>query len=156
MYLCSAASGYSCWKFKCIGFVLNGIDYCAVLVRWVDWGWGGDAEPYIFLSLLSLGVEAFLWTCVMNSMSVARSCTNAFELRTHTRRKKACGCIISMATILYRSLSILLTFKMSTWIHIISNGNKGKIKSFSSQLYRQIHNEIKKQNSSFTLCLADS
>lgn len=41
MYLCSAASGYSCWKFKCIGFVLNGIDYCAVLVRWVDWGVGG-------------------------------------------------------------------------------------------------------------------
>lgn len=70
--------------------------------------------------------------------------------------KKACGCIISMATFLYRSLSILLTFKMSTWIHIISNGNKEKIKSFSSQLYRQIHNEIKKQNSSFTLCLADS
>lgn len=61
MYFCSAASGYSCWKFKCIGFVLNGIDYCAVLVRWVDWGvGGGDAEPYIFLSLLSLGVEAFL------------------------------------------------------------------------------------------------
>lgn len=40
MYLCSAASGYSRWKFKCIGFVLNGIDYCAVLVR-------GNAEPYI-------------------------------------------------------------------------------------------------------------
>lgn len=71
-----------------------------------------------------------------------------------TQEKKAYGCIISMATILYRSLSILLTFKMSTWIHIISNGNKGKIKSFSSQLYRQIRNEIK-QNSSSTLCLAD-
>lgn len=34
MHLCSAAYGYSHWKFKSIGFVLNGIDYHAVLVRW--------------------------------------------------------------------------------------------------------------------------
>lgn len=56
MYLCSAASGYSCWKFKCIGFVLNGIDYCAVLVRWVDWGVGGETLNHIFFSPFSVSV----------------------------------------------------------------------------------------------------
>lgn len=57
MYLCCAASGYSCWKFKCIGLVLNGIDYCAVLVRVVVLE-VGDAEPYIFPHFSAFGVPA--------------------------------------------------------------------------------------------------
>lgn len=49
MHLCSAAYGYSHWKFKCIGFVLNGIDYHVVLVRW-------ETLNYIFPSPPSVSV----------------------------------------------------------------------------------------------------
>lgn len=70
MYLCSAAFGYSRWKFKCIGFVLNGIDYCAVLVKGKRWTIYPSTHPPTPPPPFSLSVsvfrgqqqqQAFLW-----------------------------------------------------------------------------------------------
>lgn len=88
MYLCSAACGYSHWKFKCIGFVLNGIDYCAVLVKGKRWTTYSPHSP-LSVSEFSGQQQAFLriwWRVSVASTFKFTLCANAFKLWSYKRR----------------------------------------------------------------------